>query len=367
MKKKKNLALLTAGALVCAAMSGCGGSSSGSTAAAASAAAETAAAETTAAATTAAESSASESSGASGDAMYDGKVILGHSSWIGYVPLNIADDMGFFDNHGADVDIQAFESKADSRAAVAAGRIQGMSTTLDAHVMSVSSGMDIQVVLAEDTSSGGDGICALKSIPDFPSLKGHTIAMDTTGGASYFWTLYLMKQNNMKLEDVTVQNMSSGDAGAAFVAGQVDAAATWEPWLSRAKETENGTVLVDSSDYPGIIVDALAMDSNFVKQYPGTVKAIVQGWYDALDYIKTNPEDAYKIMMKYTGDETTEALEGELAGVTFYDKAANEDYYKNDIMDICKSANDLWLEYGLIENEVDPSTFINDSFIGGTE
>lgn len=299
--------------------------------------------------------------------MYDGKVILGHSSWIGYVPLNIADDMGFFDNHGADVDVQAFESKADSRAALAAGRIQGMSTTLDAHIMSASSGMNIQIVLAEDTSTGGDGVCVLKSIPDFPSLKGHSIAMDTTGGASYFWTLYLLKENNMKLDDLNIQNMSSGDAGAAFVAGQVDAAVTWEPWLSRARETPNGTVLYSSADYPGIIVDALAMDTDFVNQYPGTVKAVVQGWYDALDYIKTNPDDAYQIMMKYTGDETTDALKGELDGVTFYDEAGNEDYYKNDMTDICEAANDLWLENGLIESAVDPSTIINDSFIGGTE
>src|SRR6266576_2256265 len=27
----------------------------------------------------------------------------------------------------------------------------------------------------------------------------------------------------------------SGEAGAAFVAGQVDVAVTWEPWLSKAK------------------------------------------------------------------------------------------------------------------------------------
>lgn len=279
-----------------------------------------------------------------GDAMYDGKVLLGQASWIGYAPLYLADKKGFFDDHGADVDVQFFESKTDSKSALAAGRIQGMSTTVDTHVMSAASGMDISIVLALDTSDGGDGLSALKDIPDIKSLKGHTVALDTSGGASYFWFQYLLQQEGMTLDDVQAVNMSSGDAGAAFVAGEVDAAVTWEPWLSKAKETDNGSVLIDSSETPGIIVDALAMDKDFAAQYPGTVKAIVEGWYDALAYMESDPDDAYKIMMEYTGDETPEDLQASMAEVKFYDKDGNADYYDGDIQDVAKMAADLWLD-----------------------
>lgn len=304
---------------------------------------------------------------AAGDAMYDGKVLLGHASWIGFVPLNVADEMGFFDKYGADVDIESFESKGDSRAALAAGKIQGISTTVDTQVMSAAQGVNLQIVLAEDTSSGGDGVVAKKEITDIPSLKGKTVALDTTGGASYFWFQYLLGQNDMTLDDVVATNMSSGDAGAAFVAGKVDAAVTWEPWLSNAKQTDDGAVLVDSSSTPGIIVDCLAMDKDFAAKYPGTIKAICQGWYDALDYIKSNPEDAYKIMMKYTGDETTDAIEGELSGVTFYDKKGNEDYFGGQIQDVAKMASDLWLDNGLIDAEPDLDSLTNGSFVSGIE
>lgn len=302
-----------------------------------------------------------------GDAMYDGKVLLGQASWIGYAPLYLADKKGFFDDHGADVDVQFFESKTDSKSALAAGRIQGMSTTVDTHVMSAASGMDISIVLALDTSDGGDGLSALKDIPDIPSLKGHTVALDTSGGASYFWFQYLLQQEGMTLDDVQAVNMSSGDAGAAFVAGEVDAAVTWEPWLSKAKETDNGTVLIDSSETPGIIVDALAMDKDFAAQYPGTVKAIVEGWYDALAYMESDPDDAYKIMMEYTGDETAEDLQASMEEVKFYDKDGNVDYYNGDIQDVAKMAADLWLDMGLIDAEPDLDALIDGSFIGGTE
>lgn len=302
-----------------------------------------------------------------GDAMYDGKVLLGQASWIGYAPLYLADKKGFFDDHGADVDVQFFESKTDSKSALAAGRIQGMSTTVDTHVMSAASGMDISIVLALDTSDGGDGLSALKDIPDIPSLKGHTVALDTSGGASYFWFQYLLQQEGMTLDDVQAVNMSSGDAGAAFVAGEVDAAVTWEPWLSKAKETDNGAVLIDSSETPGIIVDALAMDKDFAAEYPGTVKAIVEGWYDALAYMESDPDDAYKIMMEYTGDETAEDLQASMAEVKFYDKDGNAEYYDGEIQDVAKMAADLWLDMGLIDAEPDLDALIDGSFIGGTE
>lgn len=302
-----------------------------------------------------------------GDAMYDGKVLLGQSSWIGYAPLYLADQKGFFDDHGADVDVQFFESKTDSKSALAAGRIQGMSTTVDTHVMSAASGMDISIVLALDTSDGGDGLSALKDIPDIPSLKGHSVALDTSGGASYFWFQYLLQQEGMTLDDVQVVNMSSGDAGAAFVAGEVDAAVTWEPWLSKAKETDNGSVLIDSSETPGIIVDALAMDKDFAAEYPGTVKAIVEGWYDALAYMESDPDDAYKIMMEYTGDETLEDLQASMEEVKFYDKEGNASYYDGEIQDVAKMAADLWLDTGLIDAEPDLDSLIDGSFIGSTE
>lgn len=308
-----------------------------------------------------------ETTDKSEDVMYDGKVLLGQASWIGYAPLYLADQKGFFDDHGADVDVQFFESKSDSKSALAAGRIQGMSTTVDTHVMSAASGMDISIVLALDTSDGGDGLSALKDIKDIPSLKGHTVALDTSGGASYFWFQYLLQKEGMTLDDVEVVNMSSGDAGAAFVAGEVDAAVTWEPWLSKAKETDNGSVLIDSSETPGIIVDALAMDKEFAAKYPGTVKAIVEGWYDALAYMESDPDDAYKIMMEYTGDESADDLKASMEEVKFYDKDGNAEYYDGEIQDVAKMAADLWLDMGLIDAEPDLDALVDGSFIGGTE
>ena len=66
-------------------------------------------------------SSGSGSGSGSGSAQSD-KVIIGQSSWIGFAPLYIAEEKGFFKEHGADVEIQSIESKTDSKTALAAAR-----------------------------------------------------------------------------------------------------------------------------------------------------------------------------------------------------------------------------------------------------
>lgn len=350
--KKKLLALGLVMTLAVSTLMGCSSKSNSTETG------DTASVESTEAKDTEADASSSQG------AMYDEKTIIGQSSWIGFAPLYLADKKGFFDKYGADVEIQYFESKTDSKSALAAGRIQGMSTTVDTHVMSAASGLDISMVMAMDTSCGGDGISAKSDIKDVKSLAGRKVALDTSGGASYFWFQYLLQKEGMTLDDVEAVNMSSGDAGAAFVAGEVDAAVTWEPWLSKAKATEGGAVLIDSSETPGVIVDALAMDKDFIAKYPGTIKAIISGWYDALDYIKSNPEDAYAIMAEYTGnasgDELKAAMESE---VQLYDEAGNIEYFKADINTIAQTASDLWLDMGLIEEAPDMTTLVDGNYL----
>ncbi len=60
---------------------------------------------------------------------------LGMSTWLGYAPLYLAKEKGFFKKHGVDVEIVVIESPADRRAAFAADKIQGMATTVDTHVI----------------------------------------------------------------------------------------------------------------------------------------------------------------------------------------------------------------------------------------
>ncbi|MDQ0203424.1 ABC transporter substrate-binding protein [Pectinatus haikarae] len=307
-----------------------------------------------------------QSSG-SGETAKNDKVIIGQSSWIGFAPLYIAEEKGFFKKHGADVEIQSIESKTDSKTALAADRIQGISTDMSTQVMNAAAGIDLTQILALDTSAGGDGIVAKKEYKIIEDLKGKKIALDTTGGADYFWFQYLLQQKGMTLKDFDVQNMSAGDAGAAFVAGKVDAAITWQPWLSKAEKTDFGHTLMDSNATPGVIVDTFAMKKSYIKEHPQAAKAIVAGWYEALEYMKTNNDDAIAIIAKRVG-EKPENVKDELKDVKFYDQAGNKEYFgtadqKGEFYKITAIAAKLWKDLGLVDKDVNADSIIDGSFL----
>lgn len=311
-------------------------------------------------------SSGSGSGTGSGSAQSE-KVIIGQSSWIGFAPLYIAEEKGFFKEHGADVEIQSIESKTDSKTALAADRIQGVSTDMSTQVMNAAAGIDLAQILALDTSAGGDGIVAKKEYNSIEDLKGKKIALDTTGGADYFWFQYLLQQKGMTLKDFDVQNMSAGDAGAAFVAGKVDAAITWQPWLSKAEKTDFGHTIIDSKASPGVIVDTFAMKKSYIKDHPQVAKAIVAGWYEAINYMKSNPDDAIAIIAKRMG-EKPESIKSELNDVKFYDQAGNKAYFgtadnQGDFYKVTALAAKLWKDLGLVNKDVDAASIIDGSFL----
>ena len=75
---------------------------------------------------------------AAGAASAGEPIKLGMSTWLGYAPLYLAKEKGFFQKRGLEVEVVVIESPADRRAAFAADRIQGFATTVDTHVMTAA-------------------------------------------------------------------------------------------------------------------------------------------------------------------------------------------------------------------------------------
>jgi len=103
-------------------------------------------------------------------------------------------------------------------------------------------------VVAIDDSNGGDGIVALKDIKSIADLKGRKVAVNE-GSVSEFYLNVLLGKAGLKESDLKTVNMTAADAGSAFVAKRVDAAVTWEPWLTRGKTTDFGHLLANSATH----------------------------------------------------------------------------------------------------------------------
>lgn len=291
---------------------------------------------------------------------------LAFSTWVGYAPLYIAEEKGFFQENNVDVTLTRIESSSDRLSALAAKRIQGIGGTVDSHVVAAARDIPLVQVISTEESSGGDGIVAKKEIKSFEDLKGKKVAVQTDGGASFFWFNYLLKQEGMTMDDMDIQSMSSGDAGAAFAANKVDAAITWEPWLSQAKNTDFGHVLMTTKDTPGVITSSFALHQDYIDNNPKQVEGFVQSWYDAIEFYQSNEEEAISIMAKAMGQTTNEFKEA-LAGVTLFDHDKSVEYFgtaenPGQLYELTQLGSELWFEQNIIDTEPNIEALIDYSF-----
>ena len=291
------------------------------------------------------------------------KLTVAHSTWVGYGPLYIARDKGFFEEEGLDVDLLVMEDVKTRMPALAAGRIDVAVTTIDTVLTFTTPKRPLVYLFALDDSAGGDGIVANKDITSVADLKGKSVAY-TEGSVSQFFLSVLLKNEGLTLADVETQNMTAGDAGAAFVAGRVDAAVTWEPWLTRGKDTEHGTLLVDSSSTPGLITDVAVTTEKTLSERKDDLKAFYRAWVKAVDWQKENEAEADEIMAKGVGGWLKDpAVFAETrGGIVFYDGDMNASFMdpanEDGILGTISDAKALGEEAGLFKLESDPKSMV---------
>jgi NitT/TauT family transport system substrate-binding protein len=276
------------------------------------------------------------------------KVTLAMSGWTGFAPFTLGKEKGVFAKHGVELDIKKMPTQA-RHAAMAAGEVQAIATTIDTHITYVAANVPVTQVLVIDSSTGGDGVLVKKEIAGFADLKGKTVAVDNPGAVSHFWLSYLLKKNGLSMKDLKPSNLGPQPAANAFAAGQFDAAVTYEPYMSGAlKSFPDGKILISSKETPGIIIDTLAFPPDFVRKSPSAVKGVIAGWFDALALIKQDPAEANRVMGADV-KQSAEDFAASAARVTWYDRAANKDYFARTMQPFMKEASDILLESGVIK------------------
>jgi NitT/TauT family transport system substrate-binding protein len=281
-----------------------------------------------------------------------GTISIGHTVWVGYGPLYLARDLGYFKDEGVDAVLQLVDDHALAMAAQAGGKLDGTAVTIDELLKYRSDQACFKAVAVFDESHGGDGMVTLDSIDSLDGLKGKTVAMNE-GSTSQFWFSYLLKKKGIPLSGVTVSNMTADAAAAAFIAGSVPAAVTWEPNLTLVKTKKTGKVLVDSSSTPGVIVDVLQLSCSTLKDKPKDAMGFIKALYKAMEYLKANPEKAYEIMAKAVGGylEKPADFADAARGVKFYDLAMTKTFLgtaekPGEIAGVITLGNEIWSDLG---------------------
>ena len=138
--------------------------------------------------------------------------------WPGYEFLYLADQKGFFEAEGLNVELLELASLADVKRVFEQERADGMaSTAIEAVQVATSSTKDITIVLVPDYSNGGDIIVARDPITKLEELKGKKVGVEIGLLGTYILSR-AMETAGLKADDVIEINVEQLSAEEALMA-----------------------------------------------------------------------------------------------------------------------------------------------------
>jgi NitT/TauT family transport system substrate-binding protein len=289
------------------------------------------------------------------------KVSIGISGWTGFAPLVLAKEAGIFTKNGLDVTIKKIP-QASRHLAIASGDVQCAATTVETWIVWNANGVSTTQLFQLDKSYGADGLVVRKNIASIKDLKGKTVAASAPGTSPYFLVAWFLKKNGLSVKDVSIVNLEPGPAAQAFLAGQNDAAATYEPYLSAVREKPDaGKIIATTLDYP-MVMDTFGCTPKFISENEAAVKALTKSYFDALDMIKADQKKSYEIMGADV-KQTAEQFGNSAKYLRWQDKEANKKFFTGDFPAFSKEAADLLLEVGIIKQIPDLSKLADTKFV----
>jgi NitT/TauT family transport system substrate-binding protein len=239
----------------------------------------------------------------------DSPLRIGTNVWIGSEPLYLARELGRLDP--AAVQLVEYPSASEVLRAFRNQAIDGMVISLDELFGLAVDGLHPRVVLVVDVSHGADVVVGRPGMRSMRDLAGKSVAVES-GALGAFVLSRALATSGMQPGDVKVVHLESNEQPRAFEKGLVDGAVTFDPY--RAQFLKGGaTILFDSTQIPGEIVDLVAVRQSVLDKRPEAIQALLNGWFGAVDYMQADPKDAARrmgIRQQTSGEQFLEAQRG---------------------------------------------------------
>lgn len=314
---------------------------------------------TEAATTGAADTGAGEEEAPAGDLPV---IRMGIEPWIGYGPWWVADVQGFDTANGCDIRITNFTTDADINSAFASGRLDVSNIATHTGLRFIGAGLPVKIVLFEDVSTTADAILAGEGVESVADLAGKTVAFEE-GTTSDLLLRYALEQNGLTIDDIEVVPIPAADAGAAAIAGRVDVAVTYEPYLTAALGQDPQFKLVyTAGERPGLISDVLVANADFAEQNPDALVCAMKAWDEAVAFYNANTEEAQGIIAEKVGAQPEELAES-FAGVELYDLAQSQEFLETEFVELANQIEEILKQQESLEGDPDAASVVDTTYL----
>lgn len=249
------------------------------------------------------------------------------SRYVGWEPWGYMEHSGILkkwaDKYGIKIKLVFFNDYIESVNQYTSGAYDGVTVTnMDALTIPSVSGVDTSAIIIGDFSNGNDGV-VLRNGASCKDLRGRKVRVVELS-VSHYLLARAIDKCGMTEREMTLVNDSDANIESAFMTDRDQKAAvvTWNPMLMRVRNAKNATLVFDSSQIPGEIIDMLVVRSGAPDKLK---KALVGAWYEAMTVMSSQgPEatKAHEFMAKNSGATLAEFLAQLKTTAMFYDVAS---------------------------------------------
>ena len=283
------------------------------------------------------------------------------TQWWGDYTLLIAQEKGYFEKYGVQVEPVYYKVFSETYPDLAAGQIDGALIAVG-DTININRNALMKVVAVQD-DGGEDGIVVGPEINSIQDLRGKTIGI--VMGSQFELTVVKMLQSaNMNMGDVTIVAMDPENAVVALEKNQVQAAYTWEPYLSDAISKGYKSVYPPREEQL-LFPDLIVFRKSIVDERPEDVRAFLKAWFQAVGYRLQHQGETRDIAARYLGISAEEVQpDDHLRIFTVEDnKTLFNIQEANSIYSITKITSDYLISIGSIAEEIDPLKLLDPAYL----
>jgi NitT/TauT family transport system substrate-binding protein len=285
--------------------------------------------------------------------------------WIGWGRIQIAEAKGFFKEAGLKVNHTTFQTVTEVNTALLAKRMDlGWLVATDLLVLS-NQVAGLKLIQVADFSGEVDTILG-NGINNPMELKGKKLAREDAPYEIVFVGRFL-QSIGLTTDDVEIISMPGPDAAAAFAAGKVDAAAIYEPFVTKALKERPGSKALFTAKDSNVIANGLAGHSEILTSRREEILSYLRVLDKAMKYAEVNPQECNEIIAKWTGSKSEE-IAAQLKQVNMLDLAANKatafaEGHPLNLAASLDAAAPILLKAGKIPKLVAGKDLVDDSFV----
>lgn len=307
----------------------------------------------------------------------DPVISLSLDEWVGWKPIIDANQGlttqpgSIFDQLGIKVNINIINDATASSNALITGELNaaGYTTNRTAFLSGKfqEAGLDVVMPVFTNYSAGGDGIIAKSGINTVNDLLGKKIGVPRFSEAQ---TLVAWFVNKSDLSDADKQSIidnmilfdDASETGEAFFAGQLDVAATWQPYLSYATENSDAHIMFSTTASKSLIMDGIVFRSDFAQAHPDVVTAFIDGIFQANAMYTTEFDYIRSVMPMFAG-VSDEEIKAQCGDAEMMGYAENKEVLDSTAPSVYFDMCDIWESLGETVNRKAAMTLFDNQYL----